>query len=545
MRCSHVWMVALALGGLSLPLFAQGSPEARYQILVALDKEFAQFSRPTVVDGITDYSPEAIQVQKEGLEKFRQRLAAINTDSWSIPQQVDYLLVWAKLNNVEFDHRVMKPWARDPLLYHDQVSRLPYTEVPVPADKKAAFAANLRAVPAILKQAQDNLTESNGELAKLTIFYLENFDGLGIGQPYRSVPPAGTVGWYKDLGERLQKDGSDLVGDCQKALAAVEGYRDWLKSNLGNMPQSAAIGLDNINWYLKHVRLLPYDVDDIMLLGGRELHRFRFDYVVERNKNRELGELALTQSAEEHERRTRNAETRIRATIKEQNLLTIPDYMPPEFETDAVWTPVIAANRHFWVELQFRNALNNHIHASIPGHRFDRELSQRLTNPIRKSYRDTARGEGWGTYLEELFVQAGTMDDNPRARELNYIALIKRGSRVFAETGMHSGKFSIAQANQYMIDQVPFMEVNLGRYDLIGYLRRPGDGSMYLIGKMQIEQLVSERALQLGDKFDLGTFHDDFLSKGVIPVTLIRWEMTGYDDEVKPLWAEVVDQKIK
>ncbi len=193
--------------------------------------------------------------------------------------------------------------------------------------------------------------------------------------------------------------------------------------------------------------------------------------------------------------------------------------------------------------LLLTNALNNHIHASIPGHRFDSELSQRLTNPIRKSYRDTARGEGWGTYLEELFVQAGTMDDNPRARELNYIALIKRGSRVFAETGMHSGKFSIAQANEYMIDWVPFMEVNLGRYDLVGYLRRPGDGSMYLIGKIQIEKLVSERARQLGDKFDLGTFHDDFLSKGVIPVTLIRWEMTGYDDEVKPLWAELMDQK--
>ena len=28
-------------------------------------------------------------------------------------------------------------------------------------------------------------------------------------------------------------------------------------------------------------------------------------------------------------------------------------------------------SHHFWEEIQFRNALNNHIHASIPGHRFD------------------------------------------------------------------------------------------------------------------------------------------------------------------------------
>ena len=49
-----------------------------------------------------------------------------------------------------------------------------------------------------------------------------------------------------------------------------------------------------------------------------------------------------------------------------------------------------------------------------------------------------------------------------------------------------------------------------------------------------------DRARQLGDEFNLKAFHDEFLSKGIIPVTLIRWEMTGLDDEVKPLWAEAV-----
>jgi uncharacterized protein (DUF885 family) len=93
-----------------------------------------------------------------------------------------------------------------------------------------------------------------------------------------------------------------------------------------------------------------------------------------------------------------------------------------------------------------------------------------------------------------------------------------------------------------MIDYVPFMEVNLGRYDLEGYLREPGAGSMYIIGKIQIERLISERAHQLGGKFDLGEFHDEFLSKGIIPVSLIRWEMTGYDDEVRPLWEQVTAQ---
>ena len=95
-----------------------------------------------------------------------------------------------------------------------------------------------------------------------------------------------------------------------------------------------------------------------------------------------------------------------------------------------------------------------------------------------------------------------------------------------------------------MIDFVPYMEEDLGRYDLEGYLRRPGLGSGYIIGKIQLEKLLSERSLQLGEDFRLGAFHDDLLSRGMIPLTLIRWEMTGSDDEVGPLWKEATGTEL-
>ncbi len=41
---------------------------------------------------------------------------------------------------------------------------------------------------------------------------------------------------------------------------------------------------------------------------------------------------------------------------------------------------------------------------------------------------------------------------------------------------------------------------------------------------------------QLGDDFVLKDFHDDVMSKGKIPVALIRYEMTGYDDVVEEFW---------
>jgi hypothetical protein len=59
------------------------------------------------------------------------------------------------------------------------------------------------------------------------------------------------------------------------------------------------------------------------------------------------------------------------------------------------------------------------------------------------------------------------------------------------------------------------------------YLRQPGYGTSYLTGKIQIEELMAERALQAGDAFNIGDFFDDFFDTGVIPVALTRWEMTG------------------
>ena len=172
-------------------------------------------------------------------------------------------------------------------------------------------------------------------------------------------------------------------------------------------------------------------------------------------------------------------------------------------------------------------------------------MARKVDNPIRSRYGDSSRAEGWATYLEEMFLLAGLTRDVPRADELFYAALMKRASRIYAETKMHAGDLSLDEANRYMIEFVPFMEEDLGRYDLEGYLRRPGLGSGYIIGKIQLEKLLSERALELGPEFDLGAFHDDLLARGIIPLTLVRWEMTGADDEVRIIWERALGSELE
>jgi len=535
---------ACLLGGLLVVGGAAAQADAGWDELVALDAELTALRRPERRDGVPQFGADAMAARVEATTDVQRRLQAIDASSWSVAGKIDYLLVWAKANGMEFEARVIRPWQKDPILYLDQIRRVPYVELPLSGAAAGRWRQSLAAVPRTLRQAEANLTEPTGELADLAIFHLDNFDGVGQGQPYRDDPPNGTIGWFRDLCTRVadaQPDDADL---CAAALDGVVRYRDWLAAERSGMPSSAGIGTENLDWYFRNVRLLPYGVSEIVVLGEREFHRYRAAYEITRNRNRDLPELSLTRTREQHEARTREAEQQIRALIQEQGLLTFPDDMPEAFDTDTFWSPRALTDRHFWEELQFRNALNNHIHASIPGHRFDGMLARAVDNPIRRGYGDSSRAEGWATYIEEMFVLAGLTRDIPRADELFYVALMKRASRIFAETSMHAGAFTLAEANRYLIDFVPYMEENLGRYDLEGYLRRPGSGSGYIIGKIQLEQLLSERALELGDRFDLGAFHDDILSRGMIPLTLIRWEMTGADDEVRGLWRQATGKEL-
>jgi uncharacterized protein (DUF885 family) len=75
------------------------------------------------------------------------------------------------------------------------------------------------------------------------------------------------------------------------------------------------------------------------------------------------------------------------------------------------------------------------------------------------------------------------------------------------------------------------MDGHLVRGEQHLYLQQPGYGPSYLIGKIEIEKLIADRREQLGEKFTMKGFMDGFNAVGLIPATLVRWEMTGKQSE--------------
>jgi len=84
-------------------------------------------------------------------------------------------------------------------------------------------------------------------------------------------------------------------------------------------------------------------------------------------------------------------------------------------------------------------------------------------------------------------------------------------------------------------------ELELLAFEQQLYLRQPGYGTSYITGKYLLERLMGEYSKILeerGEKFVMADFFDKFNDAGNIPISLVRWEMTGRDDEIKMMMGD-------
>ena len=510
-----------------------GIPEGRgsYDDLVALFDEFHDWR-----DADFTYDAAAVAAHRTEMARFQERLADMAVVEWGLAQQVDYLAVRSRFDQVGFRLRVSRPWSRDPGFYVDQMLRVTFTELPLDGEEEAQFLDRLVAVGEVSKQARADLTEVAADYADLAIHNLHNADGVGHGFPYRLTPPRGVIGWYDDLLERAREQQPELVNAIETTRRSVVALHDWLVENRPSMTAPAGVGKEHFDWYLKHVKLMPYNSDQIVTLGLRELDRLWSVLALEQHRNRALPRIELSASAEEYEARIAAADRKIREFLVAEDIITIPDYIG-KLDTNVPWIER-PNGPNFWEQVQFRDPAPDHLHAVIPGHRFDAVVEEHNTHPIRGRITSGGRAEGWAVYLEEAMLNAGLFDDQPRVRELIYLFGIFRAARVPADVWLQQNEMTVREVADWWMARVPWLDEDVARVDAEIYLRRPpGYGLGYQIGMLQMQRLLADRKCQLRDDFDLKKFHDDFLAAGRLPISLIRWEMTGLDDETRNLWS--------
>ena len=537
----------------ALFVFAAGcaqapAPEAetqstRYEDLTALFDEWRAFQKPDLVDGVPDYSAEAMATQHRELAAYQRRLAGIDPSGWPVAQQVDYHLVRAEMNGLDFDHRVLRPWARNPAFYalvFPSQSDVPAREGPVaygaieiwtyptpfPPDRAAELTAHFQTIPPLLDQAKNNLVEDARDLWTGGVWRMnEQSDDLDA------------------LANRLAGSNADLEAAIQRAREATDDFRVWLEQEAPSKTGPSGVGTENYTWNLQNVHLLPYTWEELVTIMRRELARAHTALRLEEHRNRDLPTLTRIADAEAYDRRFNAAVTEYMAFLQDEEIVPIRDYMDAALRARIGRFSPSEGLRGFFSEVSYRDELVMRTHQY---HWIDlaRMAEEPHASPIRRvpllyNIFD-GRAEGLATGMEEMMMHAGLFDDRPRARELIWVLLAQRAARALGGLYMHSNDFTMEQARAFAAKWTPRgwmpKDSNTNLFEQHLYLQQPGYGTSYISGKVEVEKLLAERARQLGDDFTLKRFMDELNAAGVIPVSLIRWELTGLDDEIAGMW---------
>jgi len=327
--------------------------------------------------------------------------------------------------------------------------------------------------------------------------------------------------------------GEGLTEAIADAIAASNGLAEWLEEQLPSKTGPSGIGKENYNWYLKHVHLSPYTWEDELRIMENELARAYTALRLEENNNRHLPEQNPIDNAADFERLQNEAVDEFMEFFAAEDIVRIRDYMDPalrarvsEFSEDGPG--------HFFSQVVYRDPIVMQTHwyhwIDLARMREEPNASPIRSQPSLYNIWDS-RAEGLATAMEEMMMHAGFIDGRPRSRELIWILIAQRAARATAGLRMHSNEWDLQTASDFAVARTPrgWMKPNgtLVGFEQHLYLQQPGYGSSYLAGKSQIERLMSEWAAHEGDDFTVRRFFDEVNASGLIPVSLIEWEMTG------------------
>ncbi len=518
----------------SSPSSQKATSPTRYEELVTLFKEWRAFQSPELVEGVPDYSPGAMKKQHAELAQWQARLNNFDTARWPIKHQVDWYLVWAEMNGLDFEHRVQQSWVKDPAFYvwffptlSDTPGRegphlfgrveLPDYASPLSKEDAAVIAGKLRKASTVFQQAKINLT---GNAKDLWV--------TGI----RSV---------REQSEELEAFSKsilnlypDLAAAANEARDASNEFAEWLTSKAPSKTGPSGVGKENFTWNLQKVHLVPYNWKEEKVLLERELFRAHSSLRLTENRNRKLPKLERKNNAKDYRETQEKGVTDFMEFLEKEEIMTVKPYMETALR-DVIFDFVPSEGlRGFFYEIDYRDPIPMRAHMyhwiELARNREEPNESPIRATPLLSNIFDN-RAEGFATALEELVMNGGLLKDRPRAMELTYIMLAQRCARALGGLYQHGLESDFKGATEFASKWVPWglLPADGGtiQHEEQMYLQQPGYEGSYVLGKIQIDQLIAEYARQREDKFVLREFMDEFNRVGIIPVSLIYWEMTG------------------
>jgi uncharacterized protein (DUF885 family) len=353
-------------------------------------------------------------------------------------------------------------------------------------------------------------------------------------------------------------------------VAAMTEWTKWMSDNAASWPINYEMGAQAYNAMLRDELLLPYDADQIAAIGRKTLDaaiaQERKIQAEAKAKGVNLSDPAqaaangggMTPATKDAQFAFFQAQLdTLRAFIADKHIVTVPAYVGEMKiqETPAFLLPILpgasmnpppilskqvngvyfvpppnpqmakaAAAGAIFEDFDRDRVLMTSGHEGFPGHFLQLSIAKHNSDPVRRFSFDGVFAEGWAFYEEALLERDGLYGsdlDGPYA-----VAQFERlrGARAIVDTKLATGEWSFERA-------VAWFEANAGvdRATAQGEVSRfalgPGQAFDYAVGKTQIEALLVQYKAKKGNAFDLQAFHDDLLSHGTVPVSIVASEM--------------------
>jgi hypothetical protein len=457
------------------------------------------------------------------------------------------------MNGMEYHLRVLQPFARDPAYYasiitaesdtpakegpviHGAIKLYDYplwprtgldSVQPLSRAQSADLAAKLRTIGPLLDAARRNLASGNTK-------------DLWVGSVRAFEEQSEAL---RTLASRVAAEDTALATATAEARAATDSFAEWLRGEAPKKTGPSGIGKEQYTWYLRNVLLVPLSWEEEVTILRRELARAHASLRLEENRNRHLPPMPVANTPEAYAAMQEKAIPRYLKWMADNRILTMEPWMERALrERTAPFAP--EASRNFFMQATQRDPIPLWTHLY---HWWD-NMRIRVAphaNPIRRQpllYNVwMSRAEGMATAMEEWLMHAGLYDETPRSREVVWIMLITRAARGLGNLYAHANELTMAQAADIHVNWTP--RGWMRRDPLLGfeqhlYLRQPGYGASYITGGRLMEEVIAERARQLGDGFSVQRVMDEINRAGMIPPSLIYWEVTGDDRMVRELEA--------
>lgn len=411
-------------------------------------------------------------------------------------------------------------------------------------------------IPRMLQDGRQNLKNPPRIFTEVALEQLpgiESFFANDVPKAFSGVKDAGLLARF-----RKSNDG---------VLAALRSYQDYVKNTL--LPISHGdfrIGAENYQKKLLYDEDVDIPLDRLLKIGYDDLHR----------NQKMLAEVArkidphktTVQIADElgadHPRPDqllatfRDTFASLKEFIQEHHIITIPSTVEPTLEetppfmraltTASMDTPgpfeTKATKAYFNVTLpeknwprqetqEFMTAFNRGtiastaIHEAYPGHYVQLLWFHQLHSKVKKLTQVNTDVEGWAHYTEQMMLDEGYGNHDPKLRFGQLIDALLRDCRYIVGIEMHTGKMTYEQGIEFFMKQGYMTHAYAERETKRGtsdptYL-------VYTLGKLEILKLREDYHQKVGAAFNLEQFHNDFVKQGGIPIKMIRRNMLGND----------------